>query len=83
MHFNRLPPITRLEHFWDNQGDFIDSLSTTNFEYFLYRDKCTDTIYELKSGVTVSAIDVREISAEEIEERYPPGHKTVEDKPWD
>ncbi len=72
-----------MEEFLESQGDVVDSLETTNFNYYLIRGKDSDLMYELKMGRKITTLDVRTITDKEIAVRYAPGHKAAQNNPWD
>ena len=78
--FNRSTREERLEYFYANQGDAMDSLETLNFDYFLFRDQNSDMIFELKVGRKIDVLDVKAIYDFEILKKYPPGHKKADNQ---
>ncbi|WP_435624460.1 hypothetical protein [Flagellimonas sp.] len=58
IEFKNMSAMDKWDYFWDNTGDPVDSISTKNFDYFLFDDKSSNLMFELRVG-KISGIGVK------------------------
>nr|WP_299385612.1 hypothetical protein [Allomuricauda sp.] len=81
--FNALPKEDRDLHFWEYHGEVIDSLKKGGFDHYLFRDRASHLILEVKMNRDLGIMDVRAVSGNDIAERYPPGHEKADKSLWE